>query len=467
MTFSVLARKRRRQLSPPSPHIVSRKSSVVMVPALPMTPPDPDVDPIPSINPTASALDTVVHVISTERAALANLERMYATDPFSRESMERAVEQIAKTINVGGKLVICGVGKSGKIGEKLVATMNSFGIQSCFLHPTEALHGDLGMIKQNDTLLFITFSGKTSELSMVLPHIPPMLPVIAITAHMQPSSCALLSDSDIRYTILLPAPVHEREEISFGLPAPTTSTTVALAVGDALALAVARSLHTIPGRGPAEVFKEFHPGGAIGAAFASSSSSASETPSRSSASSATSSPTLVGLNGALDQPNGINTALQQSHQKLISDIATPLSYIPIISQLEPSSSNTRIADVLAAAVRCPKANFWVLMTTDCIISPTRLRFLAGDRDPGTRLCDVDDKSHVVVKQNWIRVPKSSSLATVRQILNDIDSSSKYEGAVGKTGKLPGKDRVVAITGEKFEDDVYGFVEEQEVWRGDM
>ncbi|KMP01296.1 arabinose 5-phosphate isomerase [Coccidioides immitis RMSCC 2394] len=406
MTFSVLARKRRRQLSPPSPHIVSRKSSVVMVPALPMTPPDPDVDPIPSINPTASALDTVVHVISTERAALANLERMYATDPFSRESMERAVEQIAKTINVGGKLVICGVGKSGKIGEKLVATMNSFGIQSCFLHPTEALHGDL-------------------------------------------------------------APVHEREEISFGLPAPTTSTTVALAVGDALALAVARSLHTIPGRGPAEVFKEFHPGGAIGAAFASSSSSASETPSRSSASSATSSPTLVGLNGALDQPNGINTALQQSHQKLISDIATPLSYIPIISQLEPSSSNTRIADVLAAAVRCPKANFWVLMTTDCIISPTRLRFLAGNRDPGTRLCDVDDKSHVVVKQNWIRVPKSSSLATVRQILNDIDSSSKYEGAVGKTGKLPGKDRVVAITGEKFEDDVYGFVEEQEVWRGDM
>lgn len=148
MTFSVLARKRRRPLSPPSPPIAPQKPSVLMDPSLPMTPPEPGIDSLANINPIVSSMDTVVHVISTERAALANLEQIYTTDKFSRESMDRAVDQVTNTINGGGKLVICGVGKSGKIGEKLVATMNSLGIQSCSLHPTEALHGDLGMIRQ-------------------------------------------------------------------------------------------------------------------------------------------------------------------------------------------------------------------------------------------------------------------------------------------------------------------------------
>lgn len=149
MSFSVLARKRRRPLSPLSPPVVPYKPLTAMEPSLPMTPPDPDIDPIPSIDPIVLlSLDTVVHVISTEREALVNLEQIYKTDQLSRASMERAVDQVTSTINGGGKLVICGVGKSGKIGEKLVATMNSLGIQSCSLHPTEALHGDLGMIRQ-------------------------------------------------------------------------------------------------------------------------------------------------------------------------------------------------------------------------------------------------------------------------------------------------------------------------------
>ncbi|WEW58713.1 hypothetical protein PRK78_004181 [Emydomyces testavorans] len=471
MTFSVLARKRRRQISPPFPPIASQPPSVLNVPLLPMTPPDPDIDPIASVNPTIPSLETVVHVISTERAALANLEQVYATDTFSRENMEHAVEQVARTINSGGKLVICGVGKSGKIGEKIVATMNSLGIQSCFLHPTEALHGDLGMIKQNDALLFITFSGKTSELLMLLPHIPPTLPVIAITSHMQASSCALFSDIEIRNTILLPAPVHEREEISFGLPAPTTSTTVALAVGDALALAVARRLHTVPGRGPADVFKSFHPGGAIGAAFAaasssSSSSSVSTTCFPSSASSVTASPSSGALNGLPDQRGCITPLLQLSRQKLVSNLATPLSSIPIISQREYPQSSLRVADVLAAAVRSPEARLWVSLTPDCLIPPTRLRLLADIRDPATRFCDLDGKEHFVVKKSWIRVPESFSIANVRQILSDIDSAANAKDDAAKN-EQQARGRVIAITSEVSENDILGFVEEEEIWRDDV
>lgn len=113
-----------------------------------MTPPDPDVYPAPAMDISPSSMDTVLHVIATERAALAHLERLYTTDAYARTSMEQAVDRIAHTIRGGGKLVVCGVGKSGKIAEKVVATMNSLGIHSCFLHPTEAMHGDLGLIRQ-------------------------------------------------------------------------------------------------------------------------------------------------------------------------------------------------------------------------------------------------------------------------------------------------------------------------------
>ncbi|KKA18048.1 Sugar isomerase, KpsF/GutQ [Rasamsonia emersonii CBS 393.64] len=202
------------------------------------------------------SLATALHVISTEREALANLESLYQTNALAQENISRAVSQIVKSIKCGGKLVVCGVGKSGKIGRKLEATMNSMGIYSVFLHPTEALHGDLGMIRPIDTLLLISFSGRTPELLLLLPHIPQTVPVIAITAHMHPSTCPILSYHRSDMTILLPAPVHVDEETSFGVSAPTTSTTVALALGDALALATARSLHTTPGRGPAEVISD-------------------------------------------------------------------------------------------------------------------------------------------------------------------------------------------------------------------
>lgn len=85
--------------------------------------------------------------MSTERAALAHLERLYQTDGRAQQELARAVDQIAHTVREAGKLVVCGVGKSGKIGRKIEATMNSLGIYSAFLHPTEALHGDLGLVR--------------------------------------------------------------------------------------------------------------------------------------------------------------------------------------------------------------------------------------------------------------------------------------------------------------------------------
>lgn len=108
--------------------------------------------------------------------------------------------------------------------------------------------------------MFISYSGKTAELMALLDHIPAHTPVLAITSHTKPEDCLLLRERP--NAILLPAPIHELEETSFGVCAPTTSTTVTIAVGDMLALTVAESLHEEDTK---TVFKRNHPGGAIGA----------------------------------------------------------------------------------------------------------------------------------------------------------------------------------------------------------
>ena len=109
---------------------------------LPVTPPSSDTDPDTDI-----VLASAVHVLSTEATALSCLARLYQTDPSARNGFAKAVETITASAASGGKLIVCGVGKSGKIGEKLVATMNSLGVLSVFLHPVEALHGDIGILR--------------------------------------------------------------------------------------------------------------------------------------------------------------------------------------------------------------------------------------------------------------------------------------------------------------------------------
>ena len=206
----------------------------------------------------ADTIGTALHVINTERDALANLSHIYSTDVLARRNLAEAISLISALPAKGGRLIVTGVGKSGKIAEKCVATMNSLSVRSAFLHPTEALHGDMGMIGPADALLVLSYSGRTPELSAMIPHLPP-IPRIIISGQTDPSNCMLLKVDPHLWTFL-PAPIPVTEVQSFGVAAPTTSTTVALALTDALALAVARTLHT----DPQAAFKRNHPGGAIG-----------------------------------------------------------------------------------------------------------------------------------------------------------------------------------------------------------
>ncbi|XWW96364.1 hypothetical protein V2A60_004338 [Cordyceps javanica] len=208
-----------------------------------------------------------LHVMKAEALALANLTQLYETDAFARNGFHKAVEAITRQAATNSKLVIIGVGKSGLIGKKLVATFQSLAVRAVFLHPTEALHGDLGIVGPDDTLLFITYSGSTQELLAVLPHLDESLPTILVTSHTRPDACEFVRRRPS--TILVPAPVHEPESVSFGVSAPTTSTTTALALGDALAMTAAHELHP----NVAGAFARNHPGGAIGVAVAAAASS--------------------------------------------------------------------------------------------------------------------------------------------------------------------------------------------------
>ncbi|KAL5114608.1 hypothetical protein ACEQ8H_007513 [Pleosporales sp. CAS-2024a] len=210
-----------------------------------------------------------LNVLSTAATALSQVTVLYETHLAAQEGLLRSVEFVAKAVEAGGKLLICGVGKSGLVGRKMVATMKSLGIPCSFMHAAEALHGDLGDIrkaslpKPDDVVLFISYSGKTAELLALLPHIPSHTPILAMTSHKSAADCPLLHAHS--NAVLLPAPIHELEEVSFGVCAPTTSTTVTIAVGDMLALTVADVLHDKEDEGVKHVFRRNHPGGAIGA----------------------------------------------------------------------------------------------------------------------------------------------------------------------------------------------------------
>jgi hypothetical protein len=135
--------KQQQPLTPLSPSMPTSMPPVPeSIPTLPITPPSTEDEP-----ENEAALATAVHVLSTEATALSCLSRLYQTDPIARGGFVKSVDSIARSIGSGGKLVVVGIGKSGKIGEKVVATMNSLGILSAFLHPVEALHGDLGVIR--------------------------------------------------------------------------------------------------------------------------------------------------------------------------------------------------------------------------------------------------------------------------------------------------------------------------------
>ena len=161
------------------------------------------------------------------------------------------LDAVALIEQTQGKLIITGVGKSGLVGAKMAASFASTGTSSFFLHPTEALHGDLGMIGTGDTVLAISYSGESEELTRMLPHIKRFdIPLIGLTAN---NNSSLGSYSDVTLSIAV-----DKEACPLGI-APTTSTTLTMAMGDALAIALMNK------RGfRAEDFASFHPGGSLG-----------------------------------------------------------------------------------------------------------------------------------------------------------------------------------------------------------
>ncbi len=161
------------------------------------------------------------------------------------------VEAVKLILNTKGRVVVTGVGKSGLIGRKISATLSSTGTPSFFLHPVEALHGDLGMVISDDVVLAISYSGNTLEVCELVAILKKRnIKIIGLTGNLE-SNLAKLSDIVINSKI-------PKEACPFNL-APTTSTTAALALGDALAIC----LFELKGLG-SEDFRKNHPGGSLG-----------------------------------------------------------------------------------------------------------------------------------------------------------------------------------------------------------
>lgn len=168
---------------------------------------------------------------------------------------ERIGDEFVKAVELimanSGRLVITGIGKSGIIGQKISATLNSTGTPSFFLHPVEAMHGDLGMVMAGDVVLAISYSGETAELNGLMISLKRRgNPIIAMTGGSQSS---LAAAADIVLDIKVP-----REACPLGL-APTASTTATLAMGDALSVILLNRK-----KFQAEDFRHNHPGGSLG-----------------------------------------------------------------------------------------------------------------------------------------------------------------------------------------------------------
>lgn len=164
------------------------------------------------------------------------------------EDFVRAVES---TLNLKGRVIVTGIGKSGIVARKVAATLSSTGTPALFLHPTEAMHGDLGMVTSEDMVLAISNSGETRELNILISSVKKMgTKLIAFTGNLDST---LAKNSDIVVDVGV-----EREACPLGL-APTASTTAALAMGDALAVALINKR-----RLKAQDFFRYHPGGELG-----------------------------------------------------------------------------------------------------------------------------------------------------------------------------------------------------------
>ncbi|KAJ2956976.1 hypothetical protein NQZ79_g7221 [Umbelopsis isabellina] len=191
-------------------------------------------------------------ILRAEAQALLEAATRLDEDASSaRDGYNTAIYYLRQSLDCGGKIVITGVGKSGKIGEKMVATLQSTGSCAVFLHPIEALHGDLGVIQENDCVLALSYSGNTDELLQIIPSLRHRrVPIIGLGGNAKSKlakECNAWIDG------------HVISEASSEIPAPTSSTTLALAIGDSLALTLAQQK-----KFQKADFALNHPGGALG-----------------------------------------------------------------------------------------------------------------------------------------------------------------------------------------------------------
>lgn len=193
------------------------------------------------------------HVASATRTLSAEIEGLRALQAALNDGLGSAFgESVTIIAESPGRVAVTGIGKSGLVARKIAATLSSTGRPAFFLHPAEASHGDLGMVTSGDVVLALSWSGETPELRDVVHHCARFdLPLIAVTS--EPAS-ALARAADV--SLIMP----KAEEACPNRLAPTTSTTMQMAFGDALAIAL------LEARGfSAKDFRDFHPGGRLGA----------------------------------------------------------------------------------------------------------------------------------------------------------------------------------------------------------
>jgi arabinose-5-phosphate isomerase len=196
-----------------------------------------------------SAMKTVSSILDIAKESLTEQSRalIKMSDELGGE-FARAVQLILQT---SGRVVVCGMGKSGLVGQKMMATFASTGTPSFFMHPAEAFHGDLGMLTKEDLLILISYSGETEEIINLLPSLKFFgNTIICMVGDVQST---LAKHSDVILSVKV-----EREVCPNNL-APTTSTLATMGMGDALAVALIKQRNF-----QAEDFARFHPGGSLG-----------------------------------------------------------------------------------------------------------------------------------------------------------------------------------------------------------
>lgn len=197
-------------------------------------------------------LQNIVKTLQLEGDAILKVAKeLQSPDSPQSAAWSKAISIFNNALDKGGKIIVTGVGKSGKIAQKISATLSSTGSYSIFLHPTEGLHGDIGFLKSGDAVLALSHTGNTEELLKILPAFKERkVSIIALTGNIK-SQLAEQADAVLLATV-------EQEACPHNL-APTTSTTLALAMGDAIAMSLMKLRNFDP-----ESFAKNHPGGSIG-----------------------------------------------------------------------------------------------------------------------------------------------------------------------------------------------------------